>query len=144
MALTLAGQLELAISEYDTAIRLSPRDPAAWAFYSVRAWARFLLRDYEAGVEDARRAIRHPATPYWPHAHLASALALLDRSEEARIALDKLLEVKPDFSPNTAMAAWSPLNPKALRPLLKTWIDGLRKAGLDIPGVAARSVWFTA
>ena len=25
------------------------------------------------------------------------------------------------------------LNPEALRPLFKTWIEGLRKVGLDIP-----------
>ncbi len=87
----------------------------------------------EAAVGDARRAIRHPAAPFWPHAHLALALALLDRREEAKIALDKLLEIKPDFSPDAALAAYSPLNPEALRPLHKTWIEGLRKAGLDIP-----------
>ncbi len=84
-------------------------------------------------MEDARRAIRHPAATFWPHAALASALALLDRPEEAKIALHKLLEVKPDFSPHAALAALSPLNPEALRPRFKTWIEGLRKAGLDIP-----------
>ncbi len=84
-------------------------------------------------MEDTRRAIRHPAARYWPHATLASALALLDRREEAKIALDKLLEVKPDFSPLAALAAFSPLDPEALRPQFKTWIDGLRKAGLDSP-----------
>ena len=91
------------------------------------------MGDYEAAVEDTRRAIRHPAARYWPHATLASALALLDRREEAKIALDKLLEIEPDFSPDGFMAVLSPLNPEALRPLFKTWIDGLRKAGLDIP-----------
>ena len=84
-------------------------------------------------MEDARRAIRHPAASFWPHAHLASAMALLDRPEKAKIALDKLLEIKPDIMPEAALAAYSPLNPEALRPLFKTWIDGLRKAGLDIP-----------
>jgi len=133
LALSLTEQLDEAISECDTAIRLSPRDPFVWAFYTYRAMARLLLRDYEAAVEDARRAIRHPAAPFWPHAHLASALALLDRREEAKIALDKLLEVNPDFSPDTAIASYSPLNPEAVRPRYKTWIDGLRKAGLDIP-----------
>ena len=133
IAFLLTGQLEQAISELDTAIRLSPRDPSVWAFYNVRARAHFFLGDYEAAVEDARRAIRHPAAPFWPHAILASGLALLDRREEAKIALDKLLEIKPDFSPHAALAAFSPLNPEAPRPLFKTWIDGLRKAGLDIP-----------
>ncbi len=75
---------------------------------------------------------------FWPHAILASALSLLDRREEAKIALDKLLEIKADFSPHAALAAFSPLNPEAPRPLFKTWIDGLRKAGLDIPDDPAR------
>jgi len=132
LALVLTGQLEQTVSASDTAIRLSPRDPAIWAFYTYRAWARFFLGDYEAAVEDARRAIRHPAASFWPHAILASALALLDRREEAKIALGKLLEIKLNFTPDDVMAAYSPLNPEALRPLFKTWIDGLRKAGLVI------------
>ncbi len=132
LALALTEQLDEVISELDTSIRLSPRDPLVWASYAVRAWARFLLGDCEAAAEDARRAIRHPAAAFWPHATLASALELLDRREEAKIALDKLLEIKPDFTVDAALAAMSPLNPEALRPLMKTWIDGLRKAGLDI------------
>ncbi len=131
--LLLTGQLDEAISELDTAIRLSPRDPVVHEFYSVRALTLLLLEDYQAAVENARRAIRHPAAGFSPHAHLASALALLDRCDEAKIALDKLLEIKPDFSPHAELAALSPLNPEALRPLFGTWIDGLRKAGLDIP-----------
>ena len=43
-----------------------------------------------------------------------------------------MLEVEPDFSPDLAMAALSPLNPEALRPKMKAWVEGLRKAGLDI------------
>jgi len=133
VALALTEQLDEAISECDTAIRLSPRDPLIWAFFWIRAWARLLLGDYEATVEDARRAIRNPATSIWPHAALVAALALLGRREEAKIALDKLLEIKPDFSPDALLAAISPLNPEALRPQFKTMFDGLRKAGLDIP-----------
>ena len=132
-ALMQRKQFDEAISEYDRAIRLSPRDPMVTGFYDLRARARLLLGDYETAVEDARHAIRHPAAIFWPHATLASALAHLDRREEAKIALDKLLEIKPDFTPDAALAAWSPLDPKALRPQFKTWIDGLRKAGLDIP-----------
>jgi len=131
-AFALTRQSEQAISECDTALRLSPRDPFVWAFYAVRALARFFLGNYEAAAEDARHAIRHPAAQFWCHAILASALALLDRREEAKIALDKLLEVKPDFSPDAALSVYSPLKPEALRPQFKTWIDGLRNAGLVI------------
>ncbi len=65
-------------------------------------------------MEDARRSIRHPAAGFLPHARLASALAHLDRREEAKIARDKLLEVEPNFSPDVILAAFSPLNPEAL------------------------------
>jgi adenylate cyclase len=133
IAFWLTGQLDEAISESDTAIRLSPRDPTAWAIYTVRAWGRLFLGDYEAAVKEARLGIRYPAARFWPHAILVSALALLDRRGEAEIALKRLLDVKPDFSPDVALTAWSPLNPEALRPLFKTWFDGLHKAGLDIP-----------
>ena len=49
------------------------------------------------------------------------------------IALDKFLVDETNFTPDGALAAFSPLNPEALRLLLKTWIEGLRRAGLDIP-----------
>jgi adenylate cyclase len=130
--LNMTGQGDEAIFECDTAIRLSPRDPSAWVFYNVRALGHIFSGDHDAAVDDARQASRHPGASFWPYATLASALAHLDRHEEARIALDKLLEVKPAFTPDTALAAASPLDPEALRPRFKTLIDGLRKAGLDI------------
>lgn len=139
LSLLMTNQLDEAISEFDTAIRLSPRDPFAWVFYALRAWARFLSGDYKTAEEDTRRAIRHPAAAYLPHAILASALAHLDRSEEAEIALDNLLEIQLDFTSDAAIAAWAPLNPEALRPLFKTWIEGLHKAGLDMPDQPATS-----
>ena len=61
-AFMLNGQFDAAISELETAIRLSPRDPVVWGFYTFRAWARFFLGDYEAAVEDARRATRDPVS----------------------------------------------------------------------------------
>ena len=84
-------------------------------------------------MQDARRAIRHPTAPFYPHVTLASALGLLDWRDEAKIALSKLLEMKPDLSPDVLLTALSPLNPEAVRPLFKTYFDGLSKAGLDVP-----------
>jgi tetratricopeptide (TPR) repeat protein len=130
-----SGQPEEAVVECDTAIRLNPRDPIIWAFYQNRAWARIFLRDYEGVVKDARRAIRHLAAAFHAQATLAPALALPGRREEAKIALDTLQEIKPDFKPDAILPAFSPVNPESLRPLFKTYFDGLRKAGLDIPDV---------
>ena len=53
------------------------------------------------------------------------------------IALDKFLVDETNFTPDGGLAAFSPLNPKALRLLLKTWIEGLRRAGLDISDAPA-------
>jgi tetratricopeptide (TPR) repeat protein len=131
-ALTYGGEPEQAIPIFDTAIRLSPHDPAIWTFYGFRGLAYFLLQDYEAAIMNFQRAIRHPRTQPWPYAWLASALAQLDRFEEARAALKKLLKMRPDYTPAVQLASASPLDPKAMVPLFQPWIDGLRKAGLDI------------
>jgi len=133
VALLESKQPDEAVRECDRAIRLSPRDPLSWAFFAIRAQAHLSLRNYDAAVQDARRAIRNPAASIWPHAALAAALAYLGRCEEAKIALDKLFEIYPHFSPDALLAATSPLNPESSRPGLKTMFDGLRKAGLDIP-----------
>ncbi len=134
LALLQTGHSEEAISECDKAIRLSPRDPLIWAFFNARGGAQLSLGNYEAALQDARRAIRHPAASFYPHALLASVLAHLGRREEAKIALGQLLAIKPDFHPDALLAAISPVNPEALRSHFRALFDGLRKAGLDISG----------
>ena len=133
MALFLSEQPTEAISEIDTAYRLSPRDPVIWAFFGLRALTEVFLRDYESVVADARRSIRYAGAAYTCHASLVAALAHLHKHEAAKVALGKLLEVKPDFRLNDVPASYSPLNPEAVRPLFETLFDGLRKAGFDTP-----------
>ena len=133
VALWWKEQSAEALSALDTAIRLSPRDPFIWAVLNMRAFAHNYFGNYDLAVEDAQRAVRHPAASFWPHSTLTSSLGHLGRREDAKIALEILLEVKPNFTPDAAIAGYSPLNPQALRPLYEIWIDGLRKAGLEIP-----------
>lgn len=125
------GRAEESISELSTAIRLSPRDPLVWAFYSSRGWVRLLAGDSETALNDVRRASRYPTAGFWPQAHLASAYGLLGRREEARIARENLLELKPNFDPVAALAVYAPLNPESLQPIFKPWFEGLRKAGIE-------------
>ena len=131
LAFSVTDQPERTIAACGEALRLSPHDPLQWAFHAVRAGSRIRLGDFEGAVEEARRGVRSPAAPFWPHAMLTAALALLDRPEEAAAARQNLLEIKPDFTPDAVLVAMSPLNPEALRPNFQSMLDGLRKAGLD-------------
>ena len=53
------------------------------------------------------------------------------------ILLKALIVIPAEHEPTPAQMGdgWGmgALNPNALRPQFRTWIDGLRKAGLDIP-----------
>ena len=133
VALWWTERSEEAIRALDTAIKLSPRDPFVWVSHNMRAVAHLSAGHYEAAVNDARQATRIKTSVYWPCSTLASALALFGEQKEAEEALDRLFQIKPDYTVESAIAGYSPLNPQALRPLLRPFIEGLRKAGLDIP-----------
>jgi TolB-like protein/cytochrome c-type biogenesis protein CcmH/NrfG len=124
------GRSHDAIKSLDTAIRLSPHDPILWTMENARAAVRIELGDFEQAVDDARLACRHPNTGYWSYLSLASALAHLDRLDEARAALDNVYRLNPKFSWRTvvANAAYS----KMAEPGSNFGV-GLRKAGLDVP-----------
>jgi adenylate cyclase len=98
LALVLSGQPDDAIVNLENAARLSPRDPNYYAFLVILAWANLLQGRYDGALEWARRAAAQPNSGVWGNATLAIVLAHLDRCEEARKALDELIEEKPDFA----------------------------------------------
>ena len=95
------------------------------------------LGRYEAAAEAGRRASQHANTRFWAYFNLASALGHLGQTEDAQNTFKKLLEMKPDFSFSTAIAEHAPLNPHHTNVYLERALEGLRKAGLDIPGEPA-------
>ncbi len=128
-ALVLSGRLEEAAKALDKAIRLSPRDPLLWGTMSFRSMACNLLQQDEAAADWARKAIHEPRAAgggYWPYAVLASALGNLGQTAEAREAVDKALERKPDLSLTYLETTLPTKEPGGL----ETYFDGLRKAGL--------------
>ena len=126
-ALTLAGRLEEAKESLEMAERLSPRDPILWASTVVHALACILSGDYEEALHWAHKTIQNPrGKGYWPRAALASALANLGRVDEARAAVEKALEAKPDLSLSYLTRTLPTKDPGGLEP----YLDGLRKAGL--------------
>ena len=67
---------------------------------------------------------------YWNQAHLAQAYALLGDEDNARTAINKLLELRPDFaaSAREEILMWNNTDE-----FLAHELYGLRQAGLEIP-----------
>jgi adenylate cyclase len=122
------GRAEEAFTPAETAIRLSPRDPLLniWLFYICHAHTH--LAEDHAAIEWCGRSAA--VSPLWlQYMDLASAYAWTGRNAEARSAVAKLLELKPNltvdwfanekFSDNRIFLAQ-----------YQRIVEGLRKAGL--------------
>jgi adenylate cyclase len=126
LAQCFAGRPEAAIAKVDEALRLSPHDPGAWNFMWLRSLSLTLLRSYDEAVDWARKAVSQPNATIWAHSGEAVALAHLGRIDEARVALDRALAIKPDLSTDDfgSFLPWK--NPEHLA----HYAEGLHKAGL--------------
>ena len=109
-------------------VQLSPHDPFFSVFQAVLAAAHNVLERFQQAEECARQASRHPRTSFWAYAHLAQALAGQGKSEEARAALNTLLEIQPDFSREFFERIW----PNTDRTFLAGYFDLMREAGLAV------------
>ncbi len=105
--------------------RLSPHDPDLSWWHLGRATAEFQVERYDEAVRWAKSVIElAPGLPSgWRM--LAASCAHLDRLEEARSAIEQLLQLAPLTSIETSRAT-VPAN----EAWLESYLDGLRKAGL--------------
>jgi TolB-like protein len=126
MALLYAGGPEESIVAMDHALRLSPHDPYHWIFLTLRAAALAIARRHDEAVENANEAARHPGAKLTAFAVQAGCLALVGRSGEARAALDKARQFKPNLSADYLGKIW----PLKNRRDFDYFIDGLRDLGL--------------
>ena len=113
------------------ALRLSPRDPGAFAWMSYAGMSKNVPGGYEQAVAWFRRSIE--ANPNFPHAffHLASALAHLDRLDEARSATKAGLTLNPTYAASRDRAVWiSVSDDPTFLAQLELCIEGMRKAGV--------------
>jgi adenylate cyclase len=111
---------------YDDAFRRSPKDPRAWLIMMGRAFAYYFLGDWAQAEACGRQATHSPNAHLWAYAIHAAALAKLNASNEARAVLQKVCNVRPDFSLETVRRT-APMN----APTIDLFIDGLREAGLS-------------
>jgi tetratricopeptide (TPR) repeat protein len=133
MAFLIQGRWEEARDACATAARLSPHDPMMPAMLSTGAAALALGGRLGEAEALARASAAHPMATFWSAATLASILGHLGRTAEARGALARLLELRPDFSEAT-LARFSRIEPDG--PSRRFWLEGLQKAGLPHAAVS--------
>ena len=88
IALTLGGEVVEALSAFESAVRLSPRDRAAWGLHTWRALAHYTARQYDAAHGAADRALVD--RPGFGGAKVTKAAAL--------VRLGRVLEAKKMLS----------------------------------------------
>ena len=93
-----AGRPKEAIPNNEIAIRSNPRDPSIFYRYNGLAISHFLLGNLELAVEWARKSVQHKPGWFQGHAMLVASLMELDRSDDARTALDDYLMQFPNAS----------------------------------------------
>jgi TolB-like protein len=114
-----AGISDEALRSYEHTLRLSPLDPMRYFIIAMIGLAYLGLGRFDEAVMEARKSIgQHP--DFMPaHCCLASALAHLERKEEAAEVLQRVRRLRPDFRIPSHSGHWPAL-----------YVEGLRKAEL--------------
>ena len=126
-SLAYEGNYDSAITCFDRAISLSPNDPQLWAFYSYAAQSLLFQHEFEKALQYTERASAIPNYQYWTTAHMVVALVYLDRMEEAKRAVNRLLQQNPKFSLSFAREKLFYLK---LPEQIELYMEGLEKAGV--------------
>lgn len=125
-----------ALARFDLALRLSPRDPLAWSYQTLRAASLYFLGRYDEAIAAARDAMRTQLEDVvWPLVHWAGSLGQLGRSEEAVVVISELRRKRPGLT-IAGFRAW-PHNESRSVGSLEKMLDGLRKAGLPEAALAS-------
>ena len=123
-----AGEWDRGCQMVESAMQLNPNYPG-WFQFAVSANA-YRQGKYEEAVE---ALVRSNMRGYFHmHAALAASLGQLGRREDARKAIQDLLALRPDFAAAARQeyAKWYSSED------IEHLIDGLRKAGLEVPAPA--------
>jgi tetratricopeptide (TPR) repeat protein len=110
----------------DQAMQMSPAHPPLW--YFPRALFEYRRHAYEDALAAANR-VNIPKL-YMSHMFRAMILGQLGKTEDAKRAAEEIIKLKPDFSKNVR----SDLRRRNIpEEMINHMLDGLRKAGLQIP-----------
>ncbi|MFZ0795964.1 MAG: protein kinase [Candidatus Korobacteraceae bacterium] len=129
LLIAAAGEWDRGCQIVESAMQLNPNCPGY--FYFARCCNGYRQGKYAEVLEAAAR-VNMPSY-FHTHALRAAALGQMGRQEDARKALEDLLALRPDFAAvaRQEYAKW--YAPE----LIEQLIEGLRKAGLEIPEAGA-------
>jgi adenylate cyclase len=123
----VCGDSDKAIACCEAACRMNPLDSkkAATSTYAVLSCALYMARRYEESIRAGRRALAFAPQTNIARKFVATSLAQLGRTDEARVEIAELLKFQPGAS--VATIGQQPFRHKWMREL---HVEGLRKAGL--------------
>lgn len=119
-----SDETETSIKMLKRAFRLSPIPPSY--FYTFLAMARRNNGEYEKSIDLAKKGLIGNPDQLTPNLVLAASFSFLNRTEEAKKAVDEVLRVDPKFSLKyyANIIAYKNQNTKT------KYVEALRKAGL--------------
>jgi TolB-like protein len=120
------GEHELAIEHFQQALRLSPRDPGLWHTQVGMAYAHLLAGHNDEAALLVQEALHHRPTFVGAVRILAASKALGGRAEDAKKAVERVLQLDPTIRVSNLKDRVSHLRPHDFA----KYADGLRKAGL--------------
>ena len=124
-ALALDGQSDVAITHFEKAMRMSPRDPFNSFFFVGIAAAHYLAHRYGDSIKWARQAAQLRPGYLGAHRILSASLAQIGQIGEAKETMNTLRQLQPGLS----IAQIKQSVPYTAGPMTH-FLEGMRKAGL--------------
>jgi tetratricopeptide (TPR) repeat protein len=124
------GRAEKTEAHINEALRLSPRDSFVYVWLGIVGIAKFFLGKDEEAVTWLRRAIETNRNHPMAYFYLATALAHLNRMNEAQAATQAGLAVNPSFTIARHRAAAPPSDNPFFLARRERFHEGMRKAGV--------------
>lgn len=109
---------EIEVQNYDTALRLSPRDPMRWFCIMHKGSALRMLGQHEEAVALCQEARRFPEGGFLPLLHLTPALFYAGRIDEAREVAAELQRNRPELTITIFRHMLRTASPLAVDPVL--------------------------
>lgn len=121
-----AGQAELALPHYETALRLGPRDPWRWTILANKGLALRFLGRHDEAIATGRAACQFPDAGHLAYMNLAGSLAEAGQVDEAQLTVEKAMQIEPILSIGLISSRYASMH----QTILDNLLDGLRKAGV--------------